>query len=109
MGEPVNWFDEISRRLGVEFDVPFTAVLGDGTRIQASARVRNFGAVHGMLLLPPGAPLKIGASRLLAEGYGYCVMDTGSSRENIDLDAAREMLADWGWTGDAHRKPSWLR
>jgi hypothetical protein len=109
MSHRADWFSEVSKQLGVEFDIPFTAVLSDGTRIQASARVRNFGAVNGMLLVPSAEALKIGAKQLIAEGYGYCVIDDLGSTGEADLDAAKEMLADWGWSGDPRLMPSWLR
>jgi len=100
---------EANRRLGIEFDAPHSVSLSDGSTVNALARIRDFGGENGMLIIDSNDDRRLNLNKLVAEGYGYVVMDGPQIDADFDLECDQEMLADWGWSGDPQRIPSWLR
>jgi hypothetical protein len=86
---------------------PFDLVLPSGGSIHADALVRSFGAAEGMLIVTESTAVWPFRDEIVQLGYGFSVMDPPEGRHN--LDDIREMLEDWGWSGDDSDRPSWLR
>jgi len=74
-------------RHGVEVIAPCTIRLRDGTEVQATALVK-VGPINGMVIDPEWRVLEPHAAQLVAEGYGYSVVEIGG-------DDLTEMLRDW--------------
>jgi len=73
------------------------------------ARIRDLGAANGMLIFEKYEDFCELAERLLDAGYGFSVLDEPGQQEEFDLQSFEEMFADWGWSGERHRKPSWMQ
>jgi hypothetical protein len=81
--------------------------LPDGSRIKASALVKNFGAKHGMIVDADYAVIEPHSRTLVKCGYGYSAA-LGGSPDTYRRESMIEVLADWGWLGSPDKKPIWL-
>jgi hypothetical protein len=103
----VRFWRRVAADLDIEIVAPFEAVLADGSRVTAAALVKSFGAENGMVVDADFALIRPHTRALVEADYGYCA-NLGGSPDRYDRDAMIEVLADWEWTGDPAKKPSWL-
>lgn len=85
---------------------PFELALPSGGRIHAEVLVRAFGAAEGMLIVTESSAVWPFRDEIVHIGYGFSVMDPPEGP--CDLDEVRELLEDWGWSGDDLDRPAWL-
>lgn len=108
-GSLANQILRACEALGLSADRDYIVVLSDGTSVRAEVRVRSLGAGGGMLVFNSYATIEERVSELLLLGYGYSVMDHPSPDEPLDLEAWKEVFADWGWAGPPSDTPPWMR
>jgi hypothetical protein len=98
------WLD-LGKRLGIEVVAPFELSLA-GVQVHFTALLPQFGAPRGMVVDSDSETIWQHRKELSAAGYGFSCVGCDDSQDN--LDPAREMLSDWGWSSDLP-KPDWLR
>lgn len=76
------------QRLGIEVIAPCQLVLGDGSKLEATALVK-IGPPKGMVVDPEWSVLEPHADQLVSEGFGYSAVTID---EDVDLS---DMLRDW--------------
>jgi hypothetical protein len=103
----ILFWKRVGEDLGIDVVTPFEVSFPDGSRVQVSALVRDFGAARGMLVDADYEILKPHTHKVIECGYGYSA-NLGHSPEQYDRSAFIEVLQDWGWSGAAHKKPDWL-
>lgn len=101
--EAACWLD-LGKRLGIEIVAPFELSL-TGVRVRFTALLPQFGAPRGMVVDSDSDTIGQHGKELIAAGYGFSCVGCNGSQD--DLEPARGMLADWGWTSDLP-KPDWL-
>jgi len=94
---------EVVAQLGIAIDAPCEIRLADGTRVHASAHIKDFGAENGMIADPDWDRIAPYAKALIASGYGYSRVALGS----FDRERIIALLADWGWAAP-EPPPAWL-
>ena len=94
--------------LGLPIDIGFSLALGAGDRICTVACIPFVGAKNGMLVIRGYDEVRMYEVELINAGYGYSVLDEPQAGEEFDLDAFKEMFAEWGWCGESSQKPSWM-
>lgn len=102
-----SFWRHVSADLGIDIVSPFDLVFPDGTQLEVSALVKNFGPKHGMLIATSYDSLKPYAQKIIQLGYGYST-NVGGSPAEYDRSEIVEVLKDWGWSGPANEKPNWL-
>ncbi|HYK81203.1 MAG TPA: hypothetical protein VEU95_16335 [Micropepsaceae bacterium] len=103
----VQFWQKVSADLGIDVITPFETTLTDGTRVEVSVLVKDFGAKRGMVVNASYGMIAPYAKKLVEDGYGFS-SNFGESPESYDRDSMIEILADWGWSGDPAKKPNWL-
>jgi hypothetical protein len=105
----VSHWSEISTALGLEIQSPAEVTLPDGRIVNAPVLLKNFGYENGMMLFEgaPGGIWEAGKA-LVALGYGYSCLGPYRENEVVDLEVAKEILADWTWSGPPSQRPAWL-
>jgi hypothetical protein len=105
----VSHWAEIANALGLEIQSPVELVLPDGTILHAPVLLRNFGAQKGMVLFEGirGDIMEL-SKVLVGLGYGFSCLSHYRENEPVDLEVAKEVLADWEWSGPPDRRPTWL-
>jgi hypothetical protein len=103
----VQFWRKAAADLGIDVITPFETILTDGSHVKVSALVGDFGVRHGMVVDANYALIEPYAKSLAADGYGYS-SNLGHSPESYDRNGMIEVLKDWGWSGDANKKPAWL-
>jgi hypothetical protein len=103
----VSHWAEIASALGLEIQSPVEVALPDGTNLHAPVLLKNFGAEKGMVLFEgiPDDIFEVGEG-LVVLGYGFSCL--GPYRQPVDLEAAKDALADWTWSGPPDQRPAWL-
>lgn len=110
MGTDENGWMEFGRRLGIRVLAPAEIDLG-GVKARFTALLPQFGGPAGMVVDADWSVIGPHSDALSASGYGYSCVGARKPENFDDAEAtaaAREMLADWGWTSAAP-KPAWLR
>tara|TARA_B100000745_G_C20130797_1_gene387490 strand:+ start:164 stop:502 length:339 start_codon:yes stop_codon:yes gene_type:complete len=80
----------------------------DGSMVEASILLPQFGAKRGMLLFSDYeivAPYYIELSTL---GYGISIIEDPLPGEVFELSNYIELLKDWGWSNHGRPQPDWL-
>jgi hypothetical protein len=93
MIDQVKAWNEVAQDLGIQIDAPCEIQLPDGTRIKATAHIKQFGAENGMIVDPVFAVLRPYTKALLANGYGFSAMSLGVNREDLV-----DVFVDWSWS-----------
>ena len=103
----IAFWRTVSEDLGIEVVAPFHLLMADGSQLTATALVKQFGAKNGMVVDADYAVLEPHTQSLVANSYGYSAISSRDAQlyERTNLI---EALADWGWSGAADQKPSWL-
>lgn len=104
-----NWISRACNVLGLHADFAFVVEVGSGHEVRAIARIRNLGAINGMLVFLNYDDIRPYVDELLQAGYGYAVLDEPRANEAFDLDSFKEMFLDWGWSGPGALMPPKLR
>jgi hypothetical protein len=105
----VSHWTAIATALGLDIQSPVELTLPDGRVIKAPVLLRNFGWQNGMVLFEgiPSDLYEVGDT-LVAMGYGVSCLRHHGDDDKVDLDAAKEILADWTWSGPPDQRPAWL-
>ncbi len=104
MIDQVKAWRDLATEFGIEVIAPCNIRLKDGSRVQATAHVKQFGAANGMIIDPDYAVLMPHKDALIANGYGYSTVELS---EQSDRAMTIEMLADWSWSSPQPHPP-WL-
>jgi len=99
---------ELAVKLGLEIISPFSLTMSDGSELQVDVLLKNFGAEKGMLLVDDYSKIEGYTSSILSLGYGYSVLSSHAEPHALDDEAAKEMLAEWTWSGSLESRPGWL-
>jgi hypothetical protein len=105
--DEVQFWQKAAADLGIDVVTPFETTLTDGTRVEVSALVRDFGAKRGMVVDANYDIIQPYTKKLVEDGYGFS-SNFGESPESYDRDSMIEILADWGWSGEPAKKPDCL-
>ena len=105
----VSHWTVIAAALGLNIQSPAKVTLPGGRVVEAPVLLKNFGYENGIVLFEgiPDDILKTGEA-LVAMGYGYSCIGPYRENEAVDLEVAKEVLADWTWSGPADKRPTWL-
>ena len=88
--------------------MPFTVELANG-QVTVPVLLRDFGAIHGMLLVTDFNLISAHGDELVSLGYGFsCLSEPREVEHPEDGQALMEMLSDWGWSG-RDSAPTWYR
>lgn len=104
-----DWLQHGASKLGVRVEFDFRPTLAHVPNLTPVARLPDFGAPNGMLVFLAYDQVQSYTQQLLEAGYGFSVLGEPAINQEFDLDAFRDMLIDWGWSGDPQEKPAWLR
>ena len=96
-----------ARLLNIEVVAPFSITLSSGKRVTADLLVRGFGGPKGTLVARDAEAVWHVRDDLLADGYGFSVMDA-SARDPYVLEDFVEILREWGWSGAPEDAPPWI-
>ncbi|MBV9569830.1 MAG: hypothetical protein JO056_01135 [Alphaproteobacteria bacterium] len=100
---------EIANALGLEIQSPVEVALSDGTTLHAPVLLKNFGAEKGMILFEGIRDDIFELNEVLVSlGYGFSCLSSYRENEPVDLEGAKEVLADWEWSGPPNQRPAWL-
>jgi len=94
-----------ARALGIEFEGPFTLTTPSGEKYAFAARLPQFGAGRGMLLLANHDARAVAEATAL--GFGYSCLEPETGTHGQDLSSFIECLRDWGWAS-LEKRPPWL-
>ena len=99
----------IAARWTLSVEMPFEVTLASGV-ITVPVRLQHFGAPNGMLLVTNYATIAPYADELVRLGFGYsCLAEPREPYSpEVNDEAVRDMLEDWGWSGSGE-PPEWLR
>lgn len=99
---------EVANRWGLRVEIPFTVALSKA-QVTVPILLRDFGAIHGMLLVTDFNVIAAHIDELRSFGYGFsCLSEPSGGVHPEGEQALMETLLDWGWSGRA-RAPSWYR
>ena len=104
--------DSIERacnELGLQSDIGFEVKLDGGHTIRTKARVRDFGAPQGMLIVSEFKIIKLFRDELTSAGFGYSTIDEPQRPEDFTVESWKHIFRDWGWSGPELLCPEWLR
>lgn len=87
--------------LEIEIDFKLTLLLKSGRK--TFVLIRNFGAPRGTIVTSIDDTQDFGELQKL----GFHCSAIGNSYLNYDRSLFVDTLNDWGFFGEAHRKPSW--
>jgi len=104
-----HWLTRACAGLGLRAEIGFIAELPNAAQVRSVARIVGLGAPNGMLIFRRFDTVRPYVSELDESGFGFAVLDEPRLADGVDLDAAREMFADWGWSGDEADRPGWLK
>ena len=98
----VDAWNKVAAALGIKVDAPCKVQFPDGTRVRATAHVKQFGAKNGMIVDPDWDILEPYAKVLEAYGYGFSAIEI-----DLDPESLIEVLAEWSWSAP-EPSPAWL-
>ena len=88
--EPGTWVI-----LGLRVETPFVVTLASG-EVTVPVLLRDFGGLHGMLLVTDFSLISPYADELVDLGYGYsCLSESTGVADTEEEAALMEMLSDW--------------
>ena len=93
----------VAEELGVRAITPYSMAIG-GVQATFTAYFPHFGGSSGMITDPDWSVIKPHVDALLAAGFGYSCVSFGTG---TDSEGLREVLVDWGWSGQPQDKPEW--
>lgn len=93
----------LSLRVDTNFDA--SAVVGDWAH--SVIRLTDFGAPQGTLILPQTKIHDVNRTRLKNSGFSASYVELGPS-QSLNIVSIKQMLLEWGWTGQEVARPSWL-
>ena len=94
-----DWLLKACDLLGLDADINFKVVVGNGRTLHAIVRIRSIGAENGMLIFGSFDEVSPYVDELLRAGYGFTVLSEPYVGEQFDLDSYRNLFRDWGWSG----------
>ena len=101
--------DRAAKELGLRVVIGYAAHLSNGAAIQSQAQFPDLGGASGTIVFDSQDTCDAETRRELAAlGFSLSTFYQPSSDEDFDLGSYAEMFKEWGWTGDEHRKPSWI-
>lgn len=105
-----DWMLKPLNELDMRVDLDYVASISDKLNVSVSMRIQNVGGVNGMLLFDSGSPSNRPSdmSVLSKAGYGYSSMQVPRDGEIISTEGMKELLIDWGWSGDKSDRPEWF-
>ena len=98
MFDEVKEWKAVAADLLIKIDAPCDIHLPDGTRVIATAHVKQFGAENGMIINPEEFVL----NSLIKHGYGYSSFSLDNDRRSLV-----GVFEDWGWSS-SEPPPPWL-
>jgi hypothetical protein len=95
-------------QLGLDIQFDKTLSFENQSCIEAPAHILNIGAPKGMLIFTDAAAMWPFREAIRAAGYGYSVLDNRPDDRASDICAFADVFKDWGWSGEAEKKPAWF-
>jgi hypothetical protein len=93
--------------LGIDVTGPLIIQISDSLTVHADILVKSFGGSNGTIGVEDSRPLEPFLKEIWDAGYG--VTEFGKPfRAVYDRAAIISCLSEWGWSGPADLKPSWL-
>jgi hypothetical protein len=104
-----EWLARAADELGVRVEIGRVVTLSDGMNVGCQALFPDLGNVLGTLVFDSDNAVDSGVRReLVAQGYGMSTFSEPLAGEVFDLDGYAQMFAEWGWTGSASKRPTWM-
>jgi hypothetical protein len=91
-------------------DIQFDKILSfeNQSCIEVPTHILNLGGPKGMLIFSDAAAMWPFRDAIRAGGYGYSVLDNRPHDRVSDIGLFADVFKDWGWSGDAEKKPAWF-
>ena len=100
-------FQTVGLALHLSVEIDKIIYLSNGEEILASIYLANFAGPKGIMIFSHSKLMWPVRDVINADGYGYSVM-TIPADDFVDIESYKEVLIDWGWTGDRSRRPQWI-
>lgn len=94
--------------LGLDIITPAKITLSNGSEINASFLLKNFGASKGMLIANDYNIIKKHIKTIHADGYGFSIFREPEDGAIYIRSAIIDVLRDWGWSNKEKQAPAWL-
>lgn len=101
----ISFWQLVASDLKIAVMAPYTALLNDGSLLEVSGWLKNFGPPMGMLVDDNYSLFASRAREIRSTGYGYSA-NLGAGA--YDRSSMIEVLRDWGWSGPEKHRPDWL-
>lgn len=109
MNRMQEWLARAAEQLGIRVEIGFIATLSNGSKLTSQALFPDLGSALGTLVFSSqDAVDRATRGDLVAQGYGISTFSEPLPQEVFDVDSYAEMFAEWGWTGTAREKPTWM-
>jgi hypothetical protein len=108
MDKMTEYLVRAADELGLAITAPFRCDLGDETAAVAVARFPELGGVNGMLVFRSSQFDRKVCGILRRRGFACSSFGDPLEAEQFDLEAYREMFADWGWASESKEPPLWM-
>ena len=104
-----EWLSRAAKELNLRIEVGREVKLSDGRTLTAQVYFPDLSNPGGILVFDWADDVDKKARRELdAKGIGASTFGEPGPKEHFDIDRYREMFSEWGWTGPAKQKPSWM-
>ena len=103
---PSEAWQEAAADLGLDVTAPFALADPVAGTLECVALVRNFGSEKGTVVIAVG-PAYSHVARVAAEAGMFSSAINVPAYASYDRSLFVATLNDWGWYGDAARKPPW--
>jgi hypothetical protein len=100
MGNQADHWRQLGFALGLGVTAP-VAIAVAGKELTFTALLPQLGGRHGIIVDPDWEAIGPHSDELTRLGFGFSAVEIGD-----DVESAKEMLRDWGWTAN-EPKPSW--
>lgn len=88
------------RRFGLEFQEAYVARLPGGILLPSVGRIVGLGAPNGMPIFGNSRTVAPHWAALSKADFGISVLSDPIANREIDVEAFKEMITDWGWRED---------
>lgn len=107
MNKLIQIWSTAAKDLDLDIITPFVLNLNELT-LDATLLLKNFGAIHGMLVFKDYDLFSKHQEQIISAGYGFTVLSEPLESEKYSRNEFIEILNDWSWTGSKINKPIWL-
>lgn len=109
MNRMQEWLARAAKELGLRVEIGRIVILASGRPVVSQALFPDLSCPLGNLVFRSDETPDASTRRELSErGFGISTFSEPRAEGVFDLDSYAEMFAEWGWTGNAAAKPTWM-